>query len=109
MRCRVLLYVIDMAGSEGRNPTEDLGQLRKELRLYDATLADRPWFVVANKMDDPNAQENLRHFKRKFRKIEIVPISAELGEGIGELKQALYKHIFEPVAEDISQKGSTEP
>ena len=94
VRCRVLLFVVDMAGSEGRNPTEDLGQLRKELRLYDPGLAERPWFIVANKMDDPNAKENLRHCKRKFRKVKIVPISAELGEGIDDLKAVLREYLF---------------
>ncbi len=93
-RCRVLLFVIDMAGSEDRNPTDDLGQLRKELSLYDPTLPDRPWFVVANKMDDPRAEENLRHFRQRFPKLEVVPISAELGEGIDDLKKVLYRHLF---------------
>ena len=100
VRCRVLLYVIDMAGSEGRNPIDDLGQLRKELRMYDASLAERPWFVVANKMDDPEAKENLRHFKRRFSKIEIIPISAELGEGVDELKQVLYRYLFPSAQEE---------
>lgn len=94
VRCRVLLFVIDMAGSEGRDPIDDLGQLRKELDLYDPTLSDRPWFVAANKMDDPSAPENLRHFKRRFRKVKVVPISAELGEGIDELKTVLQGHLF---------------
>ena len=108
VRCRALLFVVDMAGSEGRNPTDDLGQLRKELSLYDPTLAERPWFVVANKMDDPGAAENLRHFKRKFRKVEIVPISAELGDGIVELKEVLKRYLFPPV-EEIAVAGTPPP
>ena len=88
-RCRIFLFVVDVAGSEARNPVEDLQQLRKELDLYDPLLSQRPWFVIANKMDLPNAQENLNALRRKFPKIDIVPISAAKGEGIEELKKRL--------------------
>jgi GTP-binding protein len=90
-RCLIFLFVIDVAGSEGRNPVEDLQQLRKELDLYDPLLSQRPWFVIANKMDLPNAQENLSPLREKFPKIDIVPISAAKGEGIEELKKKLEK------------------
>jgi GTP-binding protein len=88
-RCRIFLFVVDVAGSEGRNPVEDLQQLRKELDLYDPLLSQRPWFVIANKMDLPNAQENLNALRKKFPKIDIVLISAAEGEGIEELKKKL--------------------
>jgi len=88
-RCRIFLFVVDVAGSEGRNPIEDLQQLRKELDLYDPRLSERPWFAIANKMDLPGAEENLRALRRKFPKIEIEPISAAKGEGIEELKKNL--------------------
>lgn len=88
-RCPVLIFVIDVAGSEGRSPVEDLQNLRKEIDLYDPMLSSRPWFVVANKMDLPNANENLETLREKFSKISIVPISAANGEGIDMLKKAL--------------------
>ena len=88
-RCRIFLFVVDVAGSEGRNPVEDVQQLRKEVDLYDPPLSQRPWFVIANKMDLPNAQENLNALRRKFPKIDIVPISAAKAEGIDELKKKL--------------------
>ena len=88
-RCRIFLFVVDVAGSEGRNPVEDLQQLRKELDLYDPLLSQRPWFVIANKMDLPGAEENLSGVRKKFTKINIVPISAAKGEGIEELKKKL--------------------
>jgi GTP-binding protein len=88
-RCRIFLFVVDVAGSEGRNPVEDLQQLRKELDLYDPLLSQRPWFVIANKMDLPGAEENLGGVRKKFPKIDIVPISAAKGEGIEELKKKL--------------------
>src|SRR6267378_347377 len=95
-RCRIFLFVVDIAGSEGRNPVEDLQQLRKELDLYDPLLSQRPWFVIANKMDLPGADGNLDVLRKKFPKIDIVPVSAAKGEGIDELKKKL--------AEWLSQK-----
>jgi GTPase len=89
VRCKLLLFVLDMAGSEGRNPIEDFQTLRQELKLYDPTLAARPWAVVANKMDLPEGKANLKSFKAKFRKAKIVPVSAEKGEGIDELRALL--------------------
>jgi GTP-binding protein len=90
-RCRIFLFVVDVAGSEGRNPVEDLQQLRKELDLYDPLLSQRPWFVIANKMDLPGAEENFQALRKKFPKIDIVPVSAATGEGIDELKGRLAK------------------
>src|SRR3989440_911095 len=90
-RCRIFLFVVDVAGSEGRNPIEDLQQLRKELDLYDPLLSQRPWFVIANKTDLPDTDQNLNALREKFPKIDIVPISAAKGEGIDELKKKLAK------------------
>jgi GTP-binding protein len=88
-RCPILIFVIDVAGSEGRSPVEDLQNLRREIDLYDPTLSSRPWLVVANKMDLPNANENLETLRERFPKISIFPISAAKGEGIDALKEAL--------------------
>jgi GTP-binding protein len=88
-RCRVLIFVVDVAGSEGRNPVEDLQNLRREIDLYDSTLSSRAWFAVANKMDLPGAKENLKTLQERFPKLQILPTSAAKGEGIDALKQAL--------------------
>src|SRR5882762_8550500 len=88
-RCRTLVFVIDVAGSEGRNPIEDLQNLRREIDLYDPTLSSRPWLVVANKMDLPSAKENLKTLCERFPRSKILPISAEKGEGINALKETL--------------------
>jgi len=88
-RCGILVFVIDIAGSEGRNPLEDLQNLRREIELYDPMLSDRLWLVVANKMDLPNAKENLAALRQRFPKISIVPVSAAKSEGIDALKQTL--------------------
>src|SRR5205809_1158780 len=88
-RCRILVFVIDIAGSEGRNPIEDLQSLRREIDLYDPALSSRPWLVVANKMDLPNAKKNLKAAQEKFPRINILPASAAKGEGMDALKETL--------------------
>jgi GTPase len=88
-RCRLLLFVLDMAGSEGRSPIADLESLRREIDLYDSRLSLRPWIIVANKMDLPRAEENLRDFEKRFPQRTIVPISAKQNRGINELKRLL--------------------
>ncbi len=95
-RCRVLVFVVDIAGSEGRNPVEDLQNLRREIDLYDPTLSSRAWLVVANKMDLPGAKENLKALQERFPKLQILPTSAAKGEGIDDLKQALATRITDP-------------
>jgi len=95
-RCRVLVFVVDVAGSEGRNPVEDLQNLRREIDLYDPMLSSRAWLVVANKMDLPGAKENLKALRKRFPKFQIIPTSAAKGQGIDVLKQALAIRIADP-------------
>jgi GTP-binding protein len=94
-RCRILLFVVDIAGSETRDPIEDLEILRKEIKLYDEDLARFPWMVVANKMDLEGAPENLLAFKNRFPQIPVVPISASEEEGIEELKTEVARVLAE--------------
>jgi GTP-binding protein len=88
-RCRVLLFVIDMAGSEGRDPISDLEILRREIKEYDDELARFPWKIIANKMDLEGAADHLEAFRARFPKIDIIPISAENDQGLDDLKQVL--------------------
>ncbi|MBC7980433.1 MAG: GTPase ObgE [Armatimonadetes bacterium] len=88
-RCRVLLFVLDMAGSEGRDPLSDLEILRKEIKEYDEELSRFPWKVVANKMDLEGSAEHLAAFKLRFPKVEVIAISAEQGTGLDDLKLVL--------------------
>jgi GTP-binding protein len=90
-RCRIFLFVVDVAGSEGRKPVEDLQNLRRELDLYDPRLSERRWFVIANKMDLPGAANKLETLRKKFPKIDTVPISAAKGEGIDKLTREVAK------------------
>jgi GTP-binding protein len=102
-RCRILLFVIDVAGSEGRNPVEDLQNLRREIDLYDPALSSRPWLVVANKMDLPDAKKNLEAVQERFPKTKIIPTSAAKGEGMDALKEALAARITND--KDIVSRG----
>jgi len=96
VRCKLLAFVVDIAGTDGREPVADLQSLRKEIDLYDSTLSDRPWVILANKIDHPDAAEKLKGFKRRFgKKTEIVPISAETGKGVEELKTRLQELLKE--------------
>jgi GTP-binding protein len=83
------MFVVDIAGSEGREPISDLENLRRELSLYDPTLADRPWVVIANKMDVAGADEKLAGFRERFPKVEIVPVVARDGVGMDEVRGLL--------------------
>ena len=93
-RCRVLLFVLDIAGSEGRHPIEDLQNLRREIDLYDSRLSERPWRIVANKMDLPGAEENLEALRKRFPDVEVVAVSAAKSEGLAELKNHLKEWLF---------------
>ena len=93
VRCKSLFFVLDMAGSEGRNPIEDYQSLRKELRLYDPTLTAKPACIIANKMDLPVSDENLKAFKIRFPKLKVIPISAEIGEGLDKIVQYIAKKV----------------
>ncbi len=98
VRCKILFFVLDMAGSEERDPISDYQTLRQELKLYDPALATRPFAIIANKIDLPNAKENLKRFKTKFRKVKVVPVSAEQGEGIEAVKKLLIAVLEDPLA-----------
>ena len=80
-RCKVIVHIIDMAATDGRDPYEDYLTINAELKEYKMNLANRPMIVVANKMDDPNAKKNLEEFKKKVD-VDIIPISAYTKENL---------------------------
>ncbi len=88
-RTRVIIHVVDMSGSEGRDPFEDWMKINEEIKLYNAELEKRPQIVAANKMDMPDSEENLRVFREKVAEInpeiEILPISSLTRQGVQEL------------------------
>jgi GTP-binding protein len=96
VRCRMLLLVVDAAGSEGRDPVEDAKMIREELRLYDPLLARRPWALIANKTDLPGAEENLPRLAQEFPGVPLLPISAEKKNGMDGLRAFLDEQIGQP-------------
>ncbi|EAG2314889.1 GTPase ObgE [Listeria monocytogenes] len=89
-RTRVIVHVIDMSGSEGRVPYEDYMAINNELEQYNLRLIERPQIIVANKMDMPDAEENLNEFKTKIAEdIPVFPISAVTKTGLRELLLAI--------------------
>jgi GTPase len=97
-RCKILVLLLDMAGTDGRNPWDDYKQLLTELELYDPTLVEKPIYVVANKMDEPTAEENLKKFKRRIKKVRVLPIAAAFDEGID-----LFKKLIRQAVEDANK------
>ena len=85
MRTKVIAHVLDMGGSEGRNPLEDYEIIKNELSLYDETLKNKPYIIIANKMDLENAKDNLARFKEKYPDEKIFEISALNKEGLNDL------------------------
>lgn len=85
MRTKVIAHVLDMGGSEGRNPLEDYEIIKNELSLYDETLKNKPSIIIANKMDLENAKDNLAKFKEKYPDKKIFEISALNKEGLNDL------------------------
>ena len=88
-RCQVLVILLDMAGTDGRQPWDDYQNLLTELGLYDPGLLQRTRIVVANKMDEAVAEGNLRKFKRKIPKTPVLPIAAAFDEGIERFKKTI--------------------
>lgn len=103
-RSRLLLYLLDMAATENREPLDDYLQLKEELARYHEDLAKKPAVIVANKMDLPGAAENLQRFREVFPE-DIFPISAVTGEGIKSLLQALYRMLQE-VQPDVEEEDA---
>jgi GTP-binding protein len=94
-RCKVLVLLLDMAGTDGREPWDDYKKLLKELELYDPALLEKERLVVANKMDEAVAEKNLKLFRKKVKKVSLLPISAAFGEGMEKFRQTLRKLVEE--------------
>ncbi|GAB5562794.1 MAG: hypothetical protein SynsKO_44410 [Synoicihabitans sp.] len=101
-RCTLLMFLIDMAAVDGRDPAEDYATLVAELGDYDAALLEKPRVVVANKMDLPTSTENLASFRETHDAV-VIPISCETGDGLDALKQALREQVRIPQATATTQ------
>jgi GTP-binding protein len=91
-RCRLILFLLDLAGTDGRTPIDDFLHLQKELLDYDQRLVAKDFIVVGNKIDEEESAQNLELFRKRFPEIKILPISAILEDGLNELKAHLLSH-----------------
>ena len=94
-RCKILVLLLDMAGTDNRHPWDDYRQLLKELELYDAALLKKPLLIVANKMDEAVAEANLKQFKKKLKKTSVLPISAAFDQGLEKFKATIREAVEE--------------
>ena len=92
-RCKVLIIMIDMEGTDGRDPLGDYRVLKSELKLYMPCLVSKPELICANKMDEPNAAENLKAFRKKI-KDKVYPISCVSDEGFEAIKEAMLVEVL---------------
>ena len=88
-RCKILVLLLDMAGTDNRKPWDDYKQLLKELELYDPALVEKPRLVVANKIDEAVAEKNLKQFKTKIKKVSVLSISAAFDEGMDKFLKTI--------------------
>lgn len=95
-RTRVIVHVIDMAATEGRDPYEDYLTINNELKEYNLRLTERPQIIVANKMDMPDAEENLEKFKSQLKEdYPVFSVSAITRKGLRDLLFAIADKIEE--------------
>ena len=102
-RTRLLLHVLDIAGTEGRNPVDDFNKINEELKKYSEKLSNRKQIIVANKIDSLQDDENMKNIEviAKEKGLELFKISAVTGEGLNELFNHVAKVIKTLPKEDI--------
>ena len=103
LRCKVIVLLLDMAGTDNRAPWDDYKQLLHELELYDPAMLKKPRMVVANKMDEPTSEDNLKKFKRRVPKTRIMTMSAAFDEGVDKFKLAVREAVEESTPEPESK------
>ena len=92
-RTRMLIHVIDLSATDGRDPIKDYEQLNLELGHYNPILMDLPQLIALNKTDVPEAEANIAHVQAYFDKRKVFPISAITGDGVDELMQQAYRSL----------------
>lgn len=92
-RTKVLIHLVDIAGCEGRDPVKDYKKLNKELKAYSKELMAKPQLIALNKIDMPEAKENIRKFRKSLPKAKVFPVSGLTGDGMKKLLEAVYKKI----------------
>ena len=97
-RCRLLLHVVDVAGTDGREPAEDIDKIDTELQRYSEELSTRPQIIIANKCDSADMEsESVARFKARAEELgrEVIWVSAVTGEGLDELVRVASEKLAE--------------
>ncbi len=104
-RTKVIIHVVDVSGIEGRDPIEDFESINQELLMYSERFARRVQIVAANKMDLPQAQDNIDKFTKyvKAKGYQIFPVSAASGEGLNDLMLKAYELLQSVQQDDMEQ------
>lgn len=92
-RTKMLIHVIDLSATDGRDPIKDYEQLNLELGHYNEILVDLPQIIALNKVDIPEAEANIERVQRYFDKRKVFPISAITGQGVDTLMQQAYRSL----------------
>lgn len=90
-RTKLLVYILDASGIDGRNPTDDFAVLRSEISAYNPEMLERPYLVALNKIDTEESKEHLKKFYKKYKldKSRVFEISAERGDGLEEFEDKI--------------------
>ena len=116
-RTRMLVHVLDISGSEGRNPVDDYRRINSELEKYSKRLAQLPQIIAANKMDITGADENLELLKKEVENdgVKVFPVSAAAVKGFDVLLDEIIKtlaalpKVYEFEEEDMPERTKYEP
>ena len=100
-RTKIIAHVVDMGSSEGRNPIEDYKIINTEIKKYGKKLAQKPMVVIANKMDLPAAEVNLKAFKTAYPEVKVIPISAMYQKNIDEAMNTLMDMVLSIEANEL--------
>jgi len=103
-RTKVIAHIIDMGASEGRDPYDDFIIINKELENFNKKLIKKPMIVIANKMDMPDANNNLDKFKKKVD-CEVYPISAINSDGMDKVLMKLADLVYQAADEPLYEEG----
>ncbi len=106
-RTKMLIHVIDMGATDGRNPVSDYEQLKKELAHYNVKLTKLPQMIALNKIDMPEAEANLARMQIYFGRRTVFPISAITGDGVNRLMHNAYR-LLQKLEERERQQAETD-